>query len=114
MSIRSRNHEPRHGFTLLEIMLAVVIAGVVAALGISHLRRPGIDAHQRSCNANRELLQGFAQQFADERGSLPSTNLSELTAVNYFDATLPKCPSTRQPYELRGGVVSCPVHEMTR
>ncbi len=114
MRWRSTETARRRAFTLLEIMLAVIITGVVAALGISHLRKPGVDSHQHACDVDREMLQGLAERYAEDEDASPSKDLRELAAADYFDGKLPTCPSTHQAYEWRNGIVSCPTHEATR
>lgn len=104
----------RRGFTLLEIMLAVIVVATVSALGIAHVRKPAAGAHQNACNMHREILQGLTDRYAEEQDAAPSRDLRELVGLDYVNGKLPRCPSTTQAYELRNGVVSCPTHEATR
>lgn len=106
------SHRP--AFTLLEIMLAVIIVATVSALGIAHVRKPAIGAHQNACNMHRELLQGHVDRYTATQDAAPSRDLRELVGADYIAGALPRCPSTAKAYELRGGIVSCPTHEPTR
>ncbi len=106
--------QPASGFSLLEVILAIVIASTVAAIGISHLRKPASDAHQHSCDAHREMLQGLADRYVAEQGLPASRDLRELQGATYYETAVPRCPATAQSYELLGPLVECPAHRSTR
>ena len=101
----------RKGFSLLEIIAAVVISAVVATLGVQHLRRPATDAHERSCDVTRETLQLHVNAYQSDFGRLPSAALGEIESDEYAGPQLPRCPVGDSAYRLdRRGVVQCTDH----
>jgi len=105
----------RNGFSLLEIIAAVVISAALAAFGIQFLRPAGDSGKQRSCDLTRELLQNDVQRYFDNTGTMPRADLAELVDPQYSGSVLPSCPVTREAYMLdRAGTVACPTHEQTR
>ena len=112
--MRSETSHRSGGFSLLEVIFALTLTAIVAALGIRHLNVPGDTAQQRTCDATRQTLQGYAERFRDDTGQVPGRNLREIQTANYAGTTLPTCPITGQAYRIRRGVVGCPTHEATR
>lgn len=101
----------RSGFSLIEVLAAVMIAAGLAAIAVSQLRRPGDLAHGQACELCRETLQNEVGRFTNENGRPPSNNLRELTSPGFWNGPLPACPSTGRPFTLdRTGIVDCPVH----
>ena len=60
-----------NGFSLLEVIAALVLTAVVAVIGIRHLSVPGDTAHQRTCDTTRQTLQGYADRYRDATGQFP-------------------------------------------
>ncbi len=110
----TRGARTRFGFSLLEVIAALTLTALVAAIGIRHLRTPGETTHQRTCDVTRQTLQGYAERYRDAIGQLPGRDLREITTAEYAGITLPNCPTTGQPYRMRGGIVQCRTHETTR
>jgi competence protein ComGC len=105
----------RLGFTLMEIMAALVIASLVAVIGIQYLRPSGEASKQKSCNLTREMLQNDTQRYSEVTGAMPAADLNELVSPQYSGLVLPTCPVTNEAYRLdRTGMVICPTHEATR
>ena len=105
---------PRPGFSLLEVIAALVLTAIVALIGIRHLSVPGETANQRSCDMTRQTLQGYVDRYRDATGRSPSRDLREIRTTTYAGTSLPTCPVTGQPYRHQRGVVGCPTHEATR
>lgn len=105
----------QRGFTLIEIIAALVIASLVSVIGIQYLRPSGDSSKQHSCDLTRELLQNDVQRYFDGNGVMPAANLNELASPEYSGIVLPTCPTTDRAYRLdRNGTVICPTHESTR
>lgn len=101
----------RSGFSLIEVLAAVMIAAGLATIAVSQLRRPGDLAHSQACELCRETLQNEVGRYVNETGTSPSSNLQELTAAGHWNGPLPTCPSTGRPLTLdRTGTIDCPVH----
>ena len=113
MSRRVSPHRKK-GISLLEVIAALTLTAIIAAVGIRHLSTPGTTAHQRTCDMTRQTLQGYAERYRDDTGQFPRRNLAEIESTNYAGAVLPTCPVTGQAYQIRRGVVGCPTHEATR
>lgn len=105
----------RVGFSLLELIAALIIAATLAALSLHHLREPAQTGKQRSCDLTREVLQDHADRYLEANGRLPQSDLRELATTQYSGNDLPVCPVTGLSYRLdRNGVVTCPTHEPSR
>ncbi len=105
----------RTGFSLLEIIAALVIAATVAVTGIQYLRPSGDKGKQRSCDLTREILQNDTQRYFESTGAMPAADLRDLLSPQYSGLVLPTCPVTGQNYRMdKSGVVGCPTHEKTR
>jgi competence protein ComGC len=110
-----RSRSSRQGLTLIEILAAVMIASLVAVLGVRYTRPAGESAKQHTCDLTRQILQNDANRYQETTGNLPSRDLSELENSQYSGVVLPTCPITGEAYSLeRNGTVACPTHESTR
>ena len=110
-----RKTQRRVGFSLLEVIAAVIIAATVAAIGIRYLVPVGETSQQRSCDLTRQLLQNDADRYFESTGRRVSRNLRQLRRPDFSGNPLPRCPSTDRRYRRDNhGVVYCPVHESTR
>ncbi len=104
----------RRGLTLLEVILAVVIAATVAAMGLHFMRPTGVHSRQQSCDLTRQTVQLEAGRYRDANGVWPSSDLRQLNDSAYFPNGVPSCPAQGGAYRLTGSQVVCPVHEATR
>ena len=102
------------GLTLLEIILALVIATTVAMIGLHFIRPTGRHARQHSCDLTRQTIQFEVHRYQRQSSRLPRRDLRELENQNYFPFGVPDCPSGGSEYQLQGDVVVCPDHEATR
>lgn len=104
--------EQQLGFSLIELLAAIIIAATVAVVGISHLREPSESGKQRSCELTRQTLQNEVQRFKESTGALPSTDLRQLNSPEYWGTDLPTCPVTGEKFRLgRDGRIECPTHK---
>lgn len=93
-----RSHHDK-GFTVVELMVAVLIIGILVALAVPVFNSASNAARSRACAANLRTLDGAVRQWAavDESrsiGSLDSIALAKLAVGGYvkdYDSTV-RCP----------------------
>ena len=101
----------RNGFSLIEIIAAVVLVSVVGFLGIRHVRVAGTGGQDRACELTREMLQNEVDRYQRLNRELPSADLRELKTAEYWNAPLPTCPVSGNPMTIdRNGDVVCGTH----
>ncbi|MGB7326169.1 MAG: prepilin-type N-terminal cleavage/methylation domain-containing protein [Rubripirellula sp.] len=106
-----RFNSNRRAFSLIEILAAVMIAATVATIAVTQLRTPGDTAHARSCQLSRQTVQNETNRYVDITGSMPSSDLRQLTSAQHWDGPLPTCPVTGDAFTLdRSGNVNCTSH----
>ena len=89
----------RPGLSLLELIAAVGLLGIVAAVLVPRLAQSGraIDAH--GCDRNRETIDLRAALFYRNTGDWPAGDLSDLAAdAGAFPNGLPVCPVDGSAY----------------
>ncbi|QDS93057.1 hypothetical protein FF011L_18120 [Roseimaritima multifibrata] len=101
----------RPGFSLLEIILAIVISSMVAMMGLHYMRPTGAHSHDQACELTRQTVQFELGRYQGETGLLPRSDLRELNTATYFANGLPKCPAQGGAYQLKGAEVVCPLHD---
>ncbi len=101
----------RSGLTLLEVMLAVVVLSVVAALTMAYVRQPSDRVKRESCNLRIQQLELLTRQFQADFARLPSSNLRELADVRYLGENPPICPFDGRSYVLDTRTGSIVAHE---
>jgi prepilin-type N-terminal cleavage/methylation domain-containing protein len=101
----------RDGFSLIEVIAAVIIAATVAALSIHYLKPAAATSQQRSCDLTRQLLQNDADRYFQSTGRRVSRNLRQLKSSAYSGDPLPACPVSQRPYRCNAqGIVFCTKH----
>ncbi len=78
-----RNRKRREGFSLMEIIIAVVIMAIVATLGVSQLGKTTQQAKDRLNEHNKSALDEAVQRYYLERNRYPDANLVYLTYYGY-------------------------------
>jgi prepilin-type N-terminal cleavage/methylation domain-containing protein len=84
------------GFTLVELMVVVLIIGILVAIAIPVFNAAKGNAQKKSCFANQRTLEGAAQTYQADSGSLPTAgtvNGSFAALVPTYVKTAPYCPA---------------------
>lgn len=80
----SRNHNLRSsGYTILELMIVVAIAGILVTLAIPSFQRSAIKAKEAALKQNLFTIRTVIDQFYADRGDYPPT-LDTLVEKGYL------------------------------
>ena len=80
------NNTKRSGFSLMEVMAAIVIIAVVATASVSGLSSLRGKANTKLDETNIAELNSKVQAYHLEYAKWPSTNLNQLTRTGYIEA----------------------------
>jgi general secretion pathway protein G len=83
------------GFTLVEIMIAVLIIGVLVAMAVPILSASQNNAQQKACYANQRTIEGAAQTYRAAGGVAALTGTvdgSHVLVSGGFLMSPPYCP----------------------
>ncbi len=97
--MKTTQHLPGSGFTLVEIMIVVAIIGLLAAIALPNFAGARARAQANACISNLAKIDGAASEFALESGRKNGD------AINY--------PSDLTPYiklNRAGGIPGCPAN----
>jgi len=91
----------RHGFTLIELMIVVVIIGVLAAIAIANFLSMQTRAKEAGVKSNAHTLQLAAEDFAAQNDGTYATDFSTvLPSGNTIPDIIPGAPSN--PFDPAG------------
>ena len=108
-----------HGFTLVEMVVALFIAAVIMAIAIPNLQAAGAKAAVTGCEGNQRMIRAALAEYYMAHHQFPQEatvagDLADLKAAGLLQST-PVCPSggqyiiTVSPDGLTA-TVSCTVH----
>ncbi len=90
---QKRNSVARRAMSLLELLAALSILGVLAMIIIPRLSTGTQNAKATSCKVNQANIEVQAALWRRNHGKWPSSNLSDVgNDLKYFPDGLPKCP----------------------
>jgi prepilin-type N-terminal cleavage/methylation domain-containing protein len=82
----------QNGFTLVEVMIAVMIIGLLAAMATPTVLKARDRAQRSVCQSNQRILEQAAETYALEKGLAPGLTLNDLQPYLARNQ-LPLCPA---------------------
>lgn len=99
--MRRRVGNQNEGFTLLELVAALMIIALLSTIGCPNLTRGQSDSKSAACQAHQGNIEIQAELWRHNTGVWPATNLSNIGSdVNYFPQGLPTCPVDGSAYTI--------------
>ncbi|MEJ5238560.1 MAG: type II secretion system protein [Limisphaera sp.] len=90
------------GFTLVEIMIAVAILGLLMAIAIPNFARARTQTQKNICVGHLREIDSIKQQWALEWGKSEGSEVAEEDLMPYFRGNRwPECPAGGR-YEING------------
>ena len=86
-----------HGFTLVEMVVALFIVSVVMAVALPNLQKAGVNAARTGCEANQRMIRAALTEYYLDYHTYPTEStapaiLADLKHNGYLDST-PSCAS---------------------
>lgn len=82
----------QEGFTLVELMVAVVILGILAGIGVTQYGRIQRDAKIAAHNANVRIITNAANMYIMMEGTAPAS-VQDLADKSFLQKPVPKPPA---------------------
>jgi prepilin-type N-terminal cleavage/methylation domain-containing protein len=82
----------RHGFTLVEIMIVVLIIGILLAIAVPNFVRARESSRAKSCQANLKQIDSAKEQYMMDNNTTTAPAAMANIVPDYIKAT-PVCPS---------------------
>lgn len=87
----------QHGFTLIELVVAVLIIGVLAGIAMPRLASAWDDAKESACKSNMKQIEAALELYYFENNKYPNA-LSTNDEIQLKLKSLPSCPESKQEY----------------
>jgi len=86
----------RHGFTLVEIMIVVLIIGILLAIAVPNFIKARETSRSKSCVANLKQIDSAKEQWAMDNNKTNGTTvaLTDLAGTDKYVKSTPLCPSS--------------------
>jgi prepilin-type N-terminal cleavage/methylation domain-containing protein len=83
----------RHGFTLVEIMIVVLIIGILLAIAIPNFVKARESSRTKSCIANLKQIDSAKEQYAMDNKKNTGDAVTSTDIAPSYMKTFPDCPS---------------------
>jgi prepilin-type N-terminal cleavage/methylation domain-containing protein len=98
----------RHGFTLVEIMIVVLIIGILLAIAVPNFVRARETSRAKSCTANLKQIDSAKEQWAMDNNKTTGDAVAAGDIIPAYIKNTPLCPSGTAAYD-PGAVGTDPV-----
>ena len=89
------------GISLLELLAALVLIGIIAAIVLPRFATQSSTAKENSCLVNTHNIEVQCQLWLRQKGTMPAADLSDIGAnSDYFPDGLPSCPVDGSSYTI--------------
>ncbi|QDT68590.1 hypothetical protein MalM25_15130 [Planctomycetes bacterium MalM25] len=96
-----RNRATRRGNSLLELMTAVTILGVLAAMALPRTESTRTKGNRAACHVIRTEIELQSALWMRATGSFPTNSLSDIGIdPSYFPQGVPSCPVDGATYTI--------------
>ncbi len=91
----------RLAFSMVELLAAVTILGVLAAVILPRVYSGNDAAKSSACHVNQGDIEIQIELWLQDTGSMPASNLSDIGMdANYFPEGVPTCPVDGSAYTI--------------
>ena len=87
----------RHGFTLVEIMIVVLIIGILLAIAVPNFIKARESSRTKACIANLKQIDSAKEQWAMDNNKANGSTVSlatDLVGAGKYIKSTPVCPSS--------------------
>ena len=99
MTMVNRGGRPaRQAFSLLEMLAAVTLIAIIAAIVVPRIGLHAFAAKQKACLQYRGDINAAIERYLFDNGAPPT--LSDLENGDYYPGTIPNCPADNTAYTI--------------